>query len=99
MLCEMPDISEKVWGTMTREQAIELVQQHLGRHMPADYTIDIVNEAVRQDDDWWYITVKPSKSDVKRYDYYNVLAEVEREIQDENESNNILLVPVASGTM
>ena len=83
---------------MTRDEAIKLVNRHLAEHQPGDYHLNVVPEAIRQDDDWWYITIQPDREDVPRYDYYNILAVVEREIQDENDDFNILLVPVASGT-
>lgn len=83
---------------MTRDEAIALVNRHLAEHQPQGYHLNVVPEAIRQDDDWWYITIQPDQENVPRYDYYNILAVVEREIQDENDDFNILLVPVASGT-
>ena len=82
---------------MTKDETLNLVKRHLGAHQPKGYRIEVVPDATRQDDDWWYVTVRADNPDVPRYDYYNVLAIVEREIQDENDDNNILLVPVASG--
>lgn len=82
---------------MTEQQAISLVEEHLSRHQPRDYKIEVVPGTARQDDGWWYIAVQPDKENIPRYDYYNVLAIVEREIQDRDETFNTLLVPAAAG--
>ncbi len=82
---------------MTKQEAIDLVSRHLRNHQPEGYRIEVLPDTIRQDDDWWYIAVRADRADVPRYDYYNVLAVIEREIQDEDDSNNILLVPAAAG--
>jgi len=82
---------------MTKQEAIDLVSRHLEKHQPAEYRIEVLPDTARQDEDWWYIAVQADRDDIPRYDYYNVLAVIEREIQDEDDSNNILLVPAAAG--
>ena len=83
---------------MTKEQAIELVQRHLNRHQPPDYRLQVVESAIRHENDWWYVGVGPDRADVRRYDYYDRLAQVERELDDE-ENANISLMPPPSGTV
>jgi len=83
---------------MTKEEAIKVVEKHLSRpkYRPKKYRLRVIARASRQEDDWWYICVRPSSSNIRLYDYYDILAQVEREIEDE-ENMNIALVPVAAG--
>ena len=78
------------------EQAMALVREHLDRHQPANYRLQLVSESSRVEDDWFYVCVRPDQSNIRAYDYYDVLAQVEREIEDEHPDVNILLVPVAA---
>lgn len=81
---------------MTKQEAIHLVEQHLAAHQPADYRLKVLADATRRDDDWWYVAVQADREGVRNYAYYDVLAQVEREIEDEHEDVNIVLVPVAA---
>jgi hypothetical protein len=84
---------------MTKKEAIKVVEKHLSRpkYRPKKYRLRVIARASRQEDDWWYICVRPGRGgDIRPYDYYDILAQVEREIEDE-ENMNIALVPVAAG--
>ena len=85
---------------MKKQEVIELVKRHLDNHQPNDFKLSVVPEATREEDDWWYVGIKPNRQIRRQYDYYNVLAEVELEIEDEFETKNpelnILLVPVSA---
>jgi hypothetical protein len=50
---------------------------------------------IRREEYWWYVPIRPSVEPVKRYEYYEVLAEVEGEL-DEKEQLKVFLVPGAS---
>ena len=77
------------------EQGIkELVGKYLETHQPSGYRLNIVG--MRRDGDYYYVVVQPSREDIRSYDYYNILAEVEGEIE-EQEKVNILLVPALPG--
>lgn len=86
----------KTHSIQSLEEAIALVQGRLDAHQPKDFKLQVVPEASRRDDDWWYVCVKPDRSGFRAFDYYKVLSEIEREIEDEDEVN-VLLVPVQAG--
>lgn len=81
----------------TRDEAIQLVREALKRQLAShpDFKAEIrvFEPAVRQEDDWWYVCVYPSRELPNRYSFYELLAEAEGDLQDEQDKN-ILLVPV-----
>ncbi|MFQ5435389.1 MAG: hypothetical protein ACE5FD_10980 [Anaerolineae bacterium] len=79
-------------STMTLDQIVEKVQVCLDKNPPAGYRLNVDPAGVRQDDDWWYVTVVPDKPGVRAYDYANALTEIEEQLGSEG-SINILLVP------
>ncbi|NJL31043.1 MAG: hypothetical protein HC898_05135 [Phycisphaerales bacterium] len=81
---------------MKQEEIINLVQQKLDMHQPKDYRLDVEPRSVRQEQDWWFVGVKPSTAGIRRYSYYDVMAQVSREIEDQC-GVNITLVPPPSG--
>ncbi len=78
------------------QQVIKIVERYLEPHQPRDYKLRVLPEGIRQDDDWWYVIVQPTSDRPRSYDYYDALSETEQDIQD-NEHENILLVPVMPG--
>jgi hypothetical protein len=84
---------------MTKQEAIKIVEKYLSKpkYRAAKYKLRVVPEACRQEDDWWYICVRAGRKNVRPYDYYDIMAQIEREIEDEKEVN-ILLVPVAAAS-
>lgn len=81
---------------MNKEQAIKLVQEQLNQHQPAEYRLEVDASSTRMEDDWWFVGVRPSRRDIRRYDYYDIMAQVSREIEDAT-GENITLVPPPSG--
>ena len=77
------------------KRLIELVRQYLEPHQPADgsYRLEVVPEAIQQEDDWYYIVVRPSREDVRSYDYNARLVEAEIDLQVK-EGKKVLLVPL-----
>ena len=74
-------------------QIVELVAAFLRQRQPSDYTLEVYADGVRQEDDWWYVTVKPDRDGVRSHDYAELLTEVEEQIRREKQLN-VLLVPV-----
>ena len=76
------------------KRIVALVRQYLAPHQPADrsYKLDVLQDGIQQDDDWCYVVVQPSREDVRSYDYNARLVEAEKDLQ-EKEGMNILLVP------
>lgn len=73
---------------------IAAVRRLLQSRHPGGVTLEVVPDGVRQDQDWWYVPVRPSAQPPKRYEYYEALAEVENELQ-KSEQLTVLLVPTA----
>ena len=78
----------------TNEEIIALVKRYLEPHQPADHRLNVVG--LRRDGDYFYVVVQPTRDDIRVYDYYNTLAEVEDELE-EREDMNVLLVPALPG--
>ena len=77
---------------MTGHEVAELVREGLSRQRNGGIRIDVIEEGVRQDGDWWHVPVKPENEPPRTYAYYDTLATVEEEITESNHLN-ILLVP------
>ena len=78
---------------MTEEQVIELVREQLRKHHPGGVTLEVVPEGIRRQAEYWYIPVLPSEQPPRMYEYYEVLAEVESTLE-ENEQLQIWLMPM-----
>jgi hypothetical protein len=68
----------------------ERVETYLQPRQPDNFRLNIVG--VKRDGEYVYVVVQPDRDDIRSYDYYNVLAEVENDLE-ENEHLNVLLVP------
>ncbi len=80
----------------TRETILEKVRDSFKRHTPLDFNaeIHIYEKSLRQKDDGsWVVPVYPSRNDVRTYQYYDIVAEVEEELQ-EQEHLDLFFVPV-----
>ncbi len=76
---------------MTKE-VTEIVGRYLkGRH-PGGATLEALAQGVRHEQDWWYVPVRPSVGPARRYEYYEVLADVEAALE-ESEHLTVLLLP------
>jgi hypothetical protein len=73
------------------QRITRIVQAALDRRQPSGYRIEVQPDGVLQEDDWYHVVVR-SNQDVRTYDFYDVLAETEAELQDEQKIN-VLLVP------
>ncbi|GMU24223.1 MAG: hypothetical protein AMXMBFR13_42990 [Phycisphaerae bacterium] len=79
-----------------RVQIADLVRKYLEPHQPHNFHLDVVPDAIQQEDDCYYVVVEPSREDARSYEYYGRLAEAELDLQ-EKEQLNVLLVPVLPG--
>ena len=75
-----------------REDILRLARQYLLPHQPVNYRLEVLDDGLREEDEWWYVLVRPDRDDVRAYDYYSRLAEAEISLRDE-ENLNVLLVP------
>lgn len=77
---------------MTSRQILDTVENTLERHQPVDYRIEMSRDGVRNDGQWWYVVVHPTKPDVRASEYTHALEQVENEIARDH-GVNVLLVP------
>ena len=76
-----------------RQRLARLAQDALDKRQPRKYRIEVDQDNVLHEDDWYQVLVK-TPGDVRTYEFYDALAEAEGELQDER-GLHILLVPVA----
>jgi hypothetical protein len=65
---------------MNREKVAQLVRERLRDRHPGGVTIDVVEDAIREKDGYWYVPVRPSAQPPHTFEYYDVLTEVETEL-------------------
>ncbi len=58
------------------------------------YHLDVID--VFSDGESYYVVVQPDKQGVRNYDYYDLLAQAEEKLEDD-EKLNVLLVPSVPG--
>ena len=75
-----------------KQEIINTVAKYIKDRHPGGATLQVVEQGVRQDQDWWYVPVRPSIQPAKRYEYYETLADIEKELE-KSEHVTILLVP------
>jgi hypothetical protein len=80
----------------TPHEIAEAVERRLKLHQSGAFDIRVMEDLIRQEDGWWYVPIRPDREDRKTFEYYEVLADVEGELE-ETEKLNVLLVPTASG--
>jgi hypothetical protein len=81
---------------MTKQEIIQLVQSKLDA-VGHGISFDVVEDGVRQDQDWWYVPVLAARkgADVPREVTVNIYANIEDELE-QSRSVNVLFVPVVS---
>jgi hypothetical protein len=60
---------------MNKEQIIKLAEKALAPHQPGGYRMTIVRDGVQKIDGIWHVAVKPSREDVRSYDFNARLSE------------------------
>jgi len=80
---------------LTQQAVGKKVEQSLAHHQRPGWRVQVLKDDIRLDDAWWYVPVRPDVETQRTIQYYDLLAEVEEELQDED-NLNILLVPVSS---
>ena len=75
---------------LTQQEVAQKVRERLAGVVPGGVTLYVVDTDVRKIDSWWYVPVRPSRWPKRMFELYEVLAEVEDNLQ-EREHLNILL--------
>ncbi|MDQ2688368.1 MAG: hypothetical protein M3Y28_10940 [Armatimonadota bacterium] len=79
---------------MSEKDVVELVGRYLKNKHPGGATLEAIPQGVRHEQDWWYVPVRPSLEPARRYEYYEVLADVETDMET-HEHLTVLLVPTS----
>lgn len=74
-----------------KKTVAEAVSKYIKACHPGGATLEVVEEGIRKEHYWWYVPVLPSVEPPKLFEYYEVLADVEEELA-ENEGLTVLLV-------
>ena len=80
--------------TLGENEIVEIVGRYLKDKHPGGATLEALVQGVRHEQDWWYVPVRPSVEPERRYEYYEVLADVEADLED-TEHLTVLLLPSA----
>lgn len=77
---------------MSEKEIVEIVGRYLKGKHPGGATLEALAQGVRHEQDWWYVSVRPSVEPARRYEYYEALADVEAALE-ESEHLTVLLLP------
>lgn len=55
--------------------------------------LTILIDEVRKEDDWWYVPIQSASTPKRSYPYYEILAEMEEALEQEDHLD-VILVPV-----
>src|SRR5438045_2477678 len=78
-----------------KQTVAEMVRHYLEGRRPGGAILEVLEPEIRKEEYWWQVPVRPSVEPTKRYEYHETLADVEAEL-DENEQLKVLLVPYPS---
>lgn len=78
------------WDRQVAQGMAQKVRERLVGRMPGGVMLFVVDADVYKIDDWWRVPVRPSRWPKRMFELYEVLAEVEDNLQ-EREHLNILL--------
>ena len=79
---------------MSEHEVADIVRHYLARREPKGLRIEVLEQAVYRDGDWWYVPVRTDNEPPRTFQYYDDLAEVETDIT-ETEHLKVMLVPSA----
>lgn len=75
-----------------KQDIVERVRDALRKHQPPGTAVEVLEDEVRRERRWWYVPVRSDAEFPKTYQYYEFLADVEGELQDD-QGLDVLLVP------
>jgi GNAT superfamily N-acetyltransferase len=67
-----------------RSRVAALVRERLRQHRLGDVTLDVIEEEIYEWERCWRVPVRPSAEPPRTYEYYEVLAEVEAALEEED---------------
>lgn len=75
-----------------KRTVVRKVRKYLADFSLGGITLEVLDQGVRHEESWWYVPVRPSQEPAKRYQYYEALADVEGELE-EQEKLTVVLIP------
>lgn len=82
--------------TVNSHAVAQAVRKHLQPQLSTGITLEVIEPGIRQEEHWWNVPVRPSEEPTKRYEYYEVLADAEIDL-DEKEHLKVFLIPTGPG--
>lgn len=79
-------------SVLPMEELVQQVQAAVRRLPTNGYTLQVVKDGVRHENEWWYVPVTPSKPGVRAHEYAELLTRAENQLQAEL-SVKVLLIP------
>jgi hypothetical protein len=76
-----------------KKMVAEVVREYIRDCHPGGVTLEVVESGIQKIDYWWRVPILPSEEPPHTFEYYDALAGVEENIQ-EDKNLNILLVPL-----
>ncbi len=70
------------------------VQPHLSRNPIQGVVLEIVEDKMRREEDWFYVPVRLNTEKPRTFEYYDMLVEIEDEIAQQ-ERLRVMLVPAS----
>ena len=77
---------------LAQQDVLATVRSALAARTAGGIRLEILEKGIRQEDDWWYVPVRPVGKTERTVQYYDLLAEIEGELQDKM-NLHILLIP------
>ena len=77
---------------MTGLEVAARVQPHLNNNPIKNVVLEIVEDKIRREDNWFYVPVRLNAEEPRTYQYYDTLVEIEDEIARQ-ERLRVMLVP------
>jgi hypothetical protein len=81
---------------MKKQDIAGVVRRHAASARFADRGLQVDEAGIRRDGAWWYVPVRPERPFPRTDQYYAVLADLEEEMDEQEEGLNILLVPCSA---
>lgn len=75
---------------LTKEAVAEKVRERLKNVSVAGITMEVGDGNIHKVDNWWRVPIRPSRWPKRMFEFYEVLAEVENDLQ-EKEHLDVLL--------
>lgn len=76
----------------SKKSVAKAVRKHIARYRPGGASLEVVDAGVRKKPYWWEVPIRPSREPKKLYQYYEALADIEDEVE-EQEKVRVFLVP------